>query len=286
MNNARSYCPCPSNGCKLREQNVTLSWMPGSAGALHDVYFGTDFDQVNGVDTLDVSGAYRGRGDWTSYNPDLLDRDQNYYWRIDEVEANGTMIHKGNVWSFTVINIETMEYQVSSGQDDGYASNENLQNTDIDYLKFGFSSFAQPPYYMSGMVFRNLNIRKGTEIISAHLKVQSYNSQLSNVVYGEIQAEAADNATGFVGSINISSLDKTISSIDWDIDEAWSEDTLYSSPDIAGVIQEVINRGGWSEGNSLAILYSTRKNEGGYRNISSFDRGSDYAPILEITYIP
>jgi hypothetical protein len=25
-----------------------------------------------------------------------------YYWRIDEVEADGVTIHKGDVWSFTV----------------------------------------------------------------------------------------------------------------------------------------------------------------------------------------
>jgi len=87
------------------------------------------------------------------------------------------------------------------------------------------------------------------------------------------------------GSRNIGSLDMTITSIDWDIDEAWSADTWYTSPDIASVIQEVINRGDWSDGSSLAIIYSTRLRESGYRNISSFDRGSDCAPKLEITYV-
>jgi len=281
-----AYRPYPSNGCKLREQNVTLSWMTGSAGVLHDVYFGTDLDQVNGVDNSDTSGVYRGRGDWTNYTPDLLDRDRNYYWRIDEVEADGTTIHEGNVWSFTVVNIETVEYQVSSDQDDGYAANENLQNMDFAYLKVGFSSFVEMPYYMSGMVFRNMNIPKGTEIVSAHLKIRSYNSQLSDIVYGRIQAEASDDAAGIDAYRSIGTLPNTNASVDWDLDEPWSADTWYTSPDVASVIQEIINRSGWLEGNSLAIIYSTRKNEGVYRNISSFNRGSDYAPILEITYIP
>jgi len=281
-----AYRPYPSDGCKLRQQNVTLNWMPGSAGVLHDVYFGTDPDQVNGANTSDTSGIYRGRANRTNYTPSQLDRGRNYYWRIDEVEANGTKIHEGNVWSFTVTNIEVVEYQVSSSEDDGYAANENLQNIDFDYLKVGFSTFYQLPYYTSGIVFRNLNIPKGAEIISAHLKIRSYNNQLSDVVYGRIQAEAADNASGLGGAFNIGLLDKTGTSIDWDIDEAWSADTWYTSPDIAGVIQEVINRSGWLEGNSLAIIYSTRLREGGCRNISSFVRGADYAPTLEITYIP
>ena len=136
------------------------------------------------------------------------------------------------------------------------------------------------------MIFRNVDIPQGAEIVSAHLKVRAYNSRLTDVVYGTIQAEAADDAAGFGGSRNIGLLAKTGTSVDWDISESWSSDTWYTSPDIAGVIQEVIDRGGWSEGNSIAIIYSTRENEGGYRNISSFDRGSDYAPILEITYIP
>jgi len=58
-----------------------------------------------------------------------------------------------------------------------------------------------------------------------------------------------------------------------------------NSPDFAGVIQEVIDRGGWLPGNSLTILYSTGEREGGYRNFSSNDRGGDLAPKLDITYV-
>ena len=57
-------------------------------------------------------------------------------------------------------------------------------------------------------------------------------------------------------------------------------------PDFTGVIQEVIDRGRWLPNNSLTILYSTRDSEGGYRNFSSYDRGGDLAPKLEITYVP
>jgi hypothetical protein len=36
----------------------------------------------------------------------------------------------------------------------------------------------------------------------------------------------------------------------------------------------------------LTILYGTRSDEGGYRNFSSYDRGGEFAPKLQITYIP
>ena len=74
--------------------------------------------------------------------------------------------------------------------------------------------------------------------------------------------------------------------MNWDQYEPWIENTWYDSPDIAGVIQEVIDRSGWSPNNSLTIIYSTRDSEGGYRNFSSYDRGGDLAPKLEITYAP
>ena len=281
-----AYRPYPSNGSKLQEQNVNLSWMPGSAGVLQDVYFGTDLDDVNNADTLDNIGIYRGRWLDVSFATEQLVCGQTYYWRIDEVEADGTTVHKGNVWNFTVVDQETVKYQVASSEDDGYASSDQLQNLSWDYLKAGLSSFGGPPYYMSGMVFRNVNIPKGTEIIGAHLKIRSYNNRLTDMVYGRIQAEAADDAVSCGAFRSIGTLPRTSDSVDWDHSEPWLENTWYESPNLAGVIQEVINRDGWQPNNSLTILYSTRDREGGYRNISSFDRGSDYAPILEITYIP
>jgi hypothetical protein len=252
----------------------------------YDVYFGIDFNHVESADGQGRSGTYLGRWAEASYATEELEIGQTYYWRIDYVEADGWTINKGNVWSFTVVDTLTIESRVSSGQDDGYASNENLQNTESDYLKVGSSSFTQPPYYASGMIFRNIDIPQGATIISANLKIRSYKSRLSDVVYGTIQAEATDDATEFGGSRSIGSLAKTSTTVDWDIYESWSSHTWYTSPDIADVIQEVIDRGGWSEGNSLAILYSTRENVNGYRNISSFERGGDFASKLEITYVP
>ncbi|MFC1795186.1 hypothetical protein ACFL3Q_16570, partial [Planctomycetota bacterium] len=179
----------------------------------------------------------------------------------------------------------TVEFQVSASEDDGYAVNDNTQNLSSDFIRAGLSAFAGPPYYLSGIVFRNVDIPQGAEIVSASLKVRSYNSRLTDTVYGKIEAEASDNAAAFDSSRHIGSLPNTSASINWDIEEPWLADTWYTSPDIAYVIQEVINRDGWSSDNSLAIIYSTRQNEGGYRNISSYDRGSDSAPILEITYL-
>jgi hypothetical protein len=252
----------------------------------YDVYFGTDFNRVKSANPWDTSGIYRGRWLVANYTTEELVLHRTYYWRIDEVEAKGWTINRGSVWSFTIVDIDTIEFQVSSSEDDGYAVNEDLQNLGYDFLKAGFSLSSGPPYYMSGMVFRNVNIPQGTEIISAYLKIQSHDDRLDGIVYGKIQAEAADDAASLGSSRRVDSLLMTSASVNWDHYEPWIENTWYESPDIADVVQEVVDRAGWSPSNSLTIIYSTRVSKGGYRNFSSYDRGDDLAPKLEITYVP
>jgi hypothetical protein len=274
------------------DPNVILAWAPSLTAESHDVYFGDNLADVE----AGSGGTFRANQVETSFTvglpgtpyPDGLVAGATYYWRIDEHNAGGA-VAKGNVWSFTVRPFtppeETVEYQVAASEDDGYAFSDTAQNLDTDFLRVGSSSFAKPPYYMSGMVFRNVNIPKGTLILSARLKIRSHNSRLTDVAYGVIQAEAANNAAAFGSSRHIASLLRTTASVNWDLEQPWSQDEWYESPDIADVIQEVVNRGGWSSNNAMAILYSTRS-EGGYRNFSAYDRGSDYAAKLEITFVP
>jgi hypothetical protein len=82
----------------------TLIWEAGDRAAQHDVYLGTDQTAVTEATTA-TAGIYRGRQalNDTSYVPteNPLTWGQTYYWRIDEIEANGTL-HVGNVWNFIV----------------------------------------------------------------------------------------------------------------------------------------------------------------------------------------
>ena len=282
-----AYDPDPPDGSTSAGVDVTLSWTAGIGEITHDVYFGEDFDDVN----AGFGDTFKGNQNSTTFDLGALFvqglvRGETYYWRIDEVEAAGGTKYKGDVWSFTIAEIESVEYRVSASEDDGYASNDSLQNLSSDYLRAGLSSFAGPPYYMSGMVFRNINIPQGSEIVSASLKIQSHDNRLDGIIYGKIEAEAIDNADSLGGLRHVGSLPGTNASVNWDHFEPWAANTWYESPDIAGVIQEVIDRAGWSPGNSLTIIYSTRSDEGGYRNFYSYDRDGEFAPKLEITYVP
>jgi hypothetical protein len=97
--------PDPEDGSLVQFTQVMLQWEPGASADSHNIYFGEDFDDVNDG----ASEVFRGNESFTFFligfvgypYPDGLVPGTTYYWRVDEVEATGT-IHEGDVWSFTL----------------------------------------------------------------------------------------------------------------------------------------------------------------------------------------
>jgi len=102
----KAYDPIPADGALYPDTWATLAWSAGETAVSHDVYFGESFDDVND------SAADTSQGNQPSTffvvgfpgfaYPDGLVPGTTYYWRIDEVEADGTTKHKGDIWRFTV----------------------------------------------------------------------------------------------------------------------------------------------------------------------------------------
>ena len=72
---------------------VTFSWKAADGITRHGLVLGTNADEVA------TSENYEYEGTETSYTKTGLYSLQTYYWRVDELEADGT-VHTGNVWSF------------------------------------------------------------------------------------------------------------------------------------------------------------------------------------------
>jgi thioredoxin 1 len=104
--------PNPKDGAFHADTQVTLSWKSGAFAVSHDIYFGDNFDDVNDG----AGGTFQGNQAATSFKvglpgwpyPDGLVLDTTYFWRIDEVGADGT-IHRGDVWCFTISLVEDFE---------------------------------------------------------------------------------------------------------------------------------------------------------------------------------
>jgi len=111
----QAYGPSPADGATEVSKSAILKWSKGlwakSKGG-HDVYFGTDWADVNSATTA-TAVIFKGNQDANSYDPPgtVLTLGETYYWRIDEVNAgyvpgpvpappDGKW--RGDVWSFTV----------------------------------------------------------------------------------------------------------------------------------------------------------------------------------------
>jgi hypothetical protein len=101
----RAGGPTPSNGAIHPETWANISWIPGPTAVSHDVYFSDNFEDVN-------SGAESAfQGNQTTIFmvvgfpgfafPDGLVPGATYYWRVDAINAEGT-VYKGVVWNFSV----------------------------------------------------------------------------------------------------------------------------------------------------------------------------------------
>jgi len=119
--------PSPPDGATDVPRDVSLSWTPGMYADKHDVYFGTNFNDVNDATaTVDPGSVYQGRQDPNCYPISgtlRLELGRTYYWRVDEVNAPpDNTIFKGNIWSFTT---EPVGYPIAGENITATASNSN-----------------------------------------------------------------------------------------------------------------------------------------------------------------
>jgi hypothetical protein len=101
----KAYNPNPADGTFHEDTWASVGWSPAESAVSHDVYFGEDYDNVNDGtgDTLigNQTDTFIVVGFPGFPYPDGLIPGTTYYWRIDEVEADGT-VRKGDIWSFMV----------------------------------------------------------------------------------------------------------------------------------------------------------------------------------------
>jgi len=131
----------PPNGATVKLSEATpFAWIAGESAVQHDIYFGINENDVNDANITDTSGIYQGRQDLVIFTPsEALELGNKYYWRIDEVEADGK-IYKGDVWSFTILDhivIDDFEDYDSGENQIWFAWHDGL----------GYGEPAVPPYF-------------------------------------------------------------------------------------------------------------------------------------------
>lgn len=111
-----------------------LRWTAGATAVFHNLYLGADPD-------LGLEDLVQSRAPMTLYyHPPGFEPGTKYFWRVDEIEADGVTIHTGDVWSFTTLGHAASEPRPADG-----ATFVELE-TELRWLP-GADAFAHEVYF-------------------------------------------------------------------------------------------------------------------------------------------
>ena len=126
----------------------------------------------------------------------------------------------------------------------------------------------------------------GSIVREAKLHTRAYGDSAGDV-HVTIYGEDSDDATDFLGTNPlVPDRQRTSAGVSWSITEGWHADQWYWSPDIGDVIQEILDRPGWSSDNSLALLLIADSGDTQYRDVYARETGKENAAQLYIYYVP
>jgi len=171
-------------------------------------------------------------------------------------------------------------WQVSASSDDCYVKREDssIYLTEFE-VRVGYASALQETYD-AGLRFTNVTIPRGAKIESAYLTLIAYTG-ITIDASAIIRGEASNNPSTFSTYSDFISRPRTANSVVWSMPPTESG-ASYDTPDISNIIQEIVNRPGWSPGNALVIFLEYYS--GSYRRWDSYDLNPRYAAKLTVFF--
>ena len=176
--------------------------------------------------------------------------------------------------------VQQITAQVAVSDDDAEesgAGNISLGSSDLELVETGGAA------QVVGIRFPGLDIPAGAEIVSATLQFtvdETSNAATSLLV----QAEATVDAAPFQRvEFDISGRTRTATSVAWQV-PIWptvgDAGPDQQTPDLAAVLQEVVDQPGWASGNAVVFIVTGS----GTRTAESFDGAPAGAPVLDVEY--
>ncbi|MCD6198999.1 MAG: hypothetical protein J7K15_10600 [Deltaproteobacteria bacterium] len=167
-------------------------------------------------------------------------------------------------------------------KNDGYSYYEN---SDLDLGRDIDNGYHNQ---IIGVRFQNIKIPQGADITNAYIEFETYADYGGNQtdISLSINGETSDSAARFeTTDHNISGRTTTTASVDWEVSSWDTVGETHQSPDLKAIVQEIVNRGGWSEGNSMAfIITNPGANPASGRRATSHDANPAAAPLLHIEF--
>lgn len=229
------------------------------------------FTKMDGPSWLSVAANGSLAGTPASTNGGL----NNFLVRV--TDTNGSF-HTARL----LIAVPTFNGSVASAADDAEQSAAGvvtLNSTDLELVNDDATSSGNQTI---GLRFTDLSIPPGAVIHSATIQFTADESQSESTSLN-LTVEAADDAPAFTTAANNLGARARISlNVPWQ-PGAWTvgqSTPTQSTPNLAGLVQEVITRPGWRAGNSIVFLISGV----GHRTADAFDKSGGSPPRLNVSY--
>lgn len=176
---------------------------------------------------------------------------------------------------------QTIEVQVANGGDDVEESvlgEMYVNSSDLELVSDGLRG-----NQTIGLRFGNLSVPKGARITNAYLQFTTDETTDENTQL-TIRGENVDDALPYSESQNdVSSRDETFAAVYWS-PQPWNTEgessTAQRTPNLKNIVQEIVNRSGWSPDNYLSFMISGS----GKRIAEAYEGSSSQAPLLHIEY--
>ncbi len=177
----------------------------------------------------------------------------------------------------------TFEKRVATGNDDAEEGEDGSMYLTSSDLELVYDSYNSQGNQEVGIRFTNVAVPSGATITNAYIQFTVDETKNDSGVK-TIRGEDVDDAPGFSSSdFNISNRTTTSASVNWD-PVSWTSTGASGAdqrtPDLTSIVQEIVNRGGWSSGNDMVYILSGS----GRRVAESYNGSSASAPLLHIEY--
>ena len=264
----------------------TVSWTNPDDGEiftnLNAISFEVDATDIDGtVDSVEffVDGTSIGTDTNAPYSKNWTPTAYgNYTLKAVATDDNGVTGEQ----EISISIQQIFSVQINDGNDDAEERDNgtmSLTSSDLEMVQDGSS------VNTVGLRFDSLNIPSNAIVTNAYIQFTS--DEIDSVATSlTIKGEAHDDAAAFTSSDNdITSRTTTSSSVNW-VPAPWTATGAAGSdqqtPNLKTVVQEIIDRQGWSTNNSVAFIISGSGPD--RRTAESYNGSQNDAPVLNITY--
>jgi hypothetical protein len=106
----------------------------------------------------------------------------------------------------------------------------------------------------AGFLFRSVDMVRLSTIGEAHMQLVSYrgySAVLKLRIYGVATGTSIITPATYA---QVTALTRTLAYVDWTIPDAWTDSQQVVTPNIATIVQELVNRKDWKRNNNIHIL--------------------------------